>query len=179
MKKITHPIYKDYPEQPYISPERDLEQWAKYPDKFHYGIIHKRDMIRTSVGLLPGDVIMLWRIGFHNFTNESTIPAYFEYRYGVNSDESIALLTKKKYIYLCDATQTLPLLTATEIKRMLKANNLPTTGNKQTLLDRITANIPEHTLAKSFALRRYEITPAGEKILVKYADIIERHGPKM
>jgi len=179
MKKITHPIYKDYPEQPYISPERELEEWAKYPDKFHYGIIHKRDMVRTADGLLPGDIIMLWRIGFNNFTNETTIPAYFEYRYGINSDESIALLTKKKYIYLCNATETLPLLTVTDLRRILEAASLPTKGKKQELLNRITEHIPEPKLSKLFTLRRYQITEPGKKILTKYDDIIERHGPKM
>lgn len=179
MKKITHPIYKDYPEQPYISPERDLEAWTKNPEKFHYGIIHKRDMVRTEEGLLPGDIIMLWRIGFNNFTNESTIPQYFEYRYGVNSDESIALLTKLKYIFQANATDSLDLLTVLDLQRILATTTLSPKGKKKELLARITDNIPETQLAKLFPLRRYQITDSGKKILIKYDDIIKRHGPKM
>jgi hypothetical protein len=179
MKKIKHPIYKDYPEQPYISPERDLEAWAKSPDKFHYGIIHKRDMIRTREGLLPGDIVMLWRIGFNNFTNESTIPAYFEYRYGVNSKESIALLIKKKYVYLCDVIETLPLLTIPALRRLLEKNKLAMKGNKHELLERVVDEIPETKLSKLVKLRRYQITEAGKRILLKYDDIIARHGPKV
>jgi len=178
-KRITHPIYEDYPEQPYISPDRDLEEWTKYPDKFHYGVIAKQDMVRTEEGLLPGDIITLWRIGFHNFTTETTIPAYLEYRYGVNSDEAIDLLTEKKYIYMCNATDTLPILTAPDVKRILEGEGLPTTGNKEELLARVRENIPEEKLAKLFTVRRYEITDEGEKILKKYDDIIQRHGPKM
>ena len=32
MKKITHPVYADYPEQPYISPDRDLKLWEEQPE---------------------------------------------------------------------------------------------------------------------------------------------------
>ena len=30
-QKITHPLYKDYPNQPYISPDRDLNILKNFP----------------------------------------------------------------------------------------------------------------------------------------------------
>ena len=179
MEKITHPIYKDYPEQPYISPERDLIAWEKYPERFHYGIIHKRDMIRVEEGLLPGDIIMLWRIGFNTFTNESTIPQYFEYRYGVNSEASIALLLKLGFASVAGVIDSLDLLTTPQLKRILKDRGLAVSGKKGDLLQRVVTNIPQETLAKLFSIRRYQITDAGKAILKKYDAIIQRHGPKM
>lgn len=178
MKKITHEIYKDYQEQPYISPERDLEAWAKSPEKFHYGIIEKRQMKRLPEGVLPGDIIMLWRIHFDNFTNESTIPQYFEYRYGVNSDESIELLKKLGYIEVCSAKDSLDALTMPDLKSILKASKLEVKGKKSELLERIMLNISEEEVAKEFELRKYRILPEGSKVLEKYDDIIQRHGPK-
>ncbi|MFV0413396.1 MAG: hypothetical protein ACK5L3_09025, partial [Oscillospiraceae bacterium] len=50
---------------------------------------------------------------------------------------------------------------------------------KADLLARIAENIAEQTLAALFALRRYQITPAGQAVLQKYNAIVQRHGPKM
>ncbi|MFV0413838.1 MAG: hypothetical protein ACK5L3_11335 [Oscillospiraceae bacterium] len=98
MKKITHPVYKAYPEQPYISPERDLAAWAANPNSFPYGIVEKKQMQRLPEGVLPGDIVMLWRVHFGNFTTDSSIPQYFEYRYGVNSAVCLQTLLALGYI---------------------------------------------------------------------------------
>lgn len=179
MTIITHPLYQDYPEQPYISPERDLSAWVATPELFPYGIVPKSHMIRTIEGVLPGDIIMLWRIHFNNFTNHSTIPNYFEYRYGVNSTQSIQILQTLGYITVATATDSLPLLNMIVLKRLLEQHQLPTTGTKAVLLDRIIVHIPEASLSTLFSLRQYQITPAGTALLSTYDHIIQKHGPKM
>lgn len=130
MKKILHPVYRDYPEQPYISPERDLTAWEKTPEKFPYGVVGRKQMQRLPEGLLPGDVVMLWRIHFGNFTNESVIPQYFEYRYGVESGESIATLLRLGLARQCGAVETLPLVSMVLLKRILKENGLGVGGKR-------------------------------------------------
>ncbi len=179
MGKIIHSIYKEYPEQPYISPDRDLKAWVNTPENFPYGIVEKKQMQRLPEGILPGHVVMLWRIHFNNFTNQTLIPQYFEYRYGVDSDECIATLTKLGYIKICGARQSLDVLNMVVLKRILQASGLPTSGKKEELLKRILENIPEEQLASQVSLRKYEITPIGQAILDKYDDIIQKHGPKM
>ena len=179
MKKITHPLYKDYPEQPYISPERDLEDWASYPEKYPYSKIEKRQMVRLPEGVLPGDIIMLWRIGFGNFTTETHIPNYFEYRYGIESRESIQLLISLGFIYQGTSIDTLELMSAPVVKRILGNHKLKKTGNKNELLERVYDNIIEEELSKEYSERRLIITNSGKELLKKYDDIIQRHGPKM
>lgn len=120
MKKVTHPIYKNYPEQPYISPDRDMESWGKTPELFPYGIIEKKQMQRLPEGILPGHVIMLWRIHFNNFTNTTVIPQYFEYRYGVDSEECIQTLIKLGYTEICSAKDSLDSLNMNALKEILK-----------------------------------------------------------
>ena len=178
MKKITHPTYADYPEQPYISPERDLEKWEKYPEKFPYSKVERRQMVRLPEGVLPGDLVMLWRIHFDNFTNESTIPEYFEYRYGINSDESIALLKSLELIEDTDAYDSLDLITAPVLKRILKDEGLPAGGKKDELLARAREKISRGRLDELISLRRYRITEKGSELLEKYDEEIQRHGPK-
>lgn len=179
MEKTTHPIYKDYPEQPYISPDRDLEAWEKNPELFPYGIVEKKQMQRLPEGILPGHIIMLWRIHFNNFTNKTFIPQYFEYRYGVDSEECIQTLINRGYVEICSAKDSLNLLNMNALKDILEKSNLDTKGKKGILLSRITDNISEEELIKLFSLRKYKITSSGEEILKKYDNIIQKHGPKM
>lgn len=178
MSKIIHPVYKNYPEHPYISPMRDLKAWEETPEKFPYGIVEKKQMERLPEGLLPGDIVMLWRIHFNNFTNETIIPQYFEYRYGINSDQSLKDLMQKEYIVLSEVTEALFLLNVTALKRILKKHGLNDQGKKQELLDRIQANVSKTQLTQEITLRKYQMTPAGENVLNKYDDIIQKHGPK-
>lgn len=179
MERITHPLYRDYPEQPYISPERDLAAWQAEPEKFPYGVVAKKQMQRLPEGVLPGDVVMLWRIHFGTFTTESVIPQYFEYRYGVESNESLATLLRLGYARLCTAAESLPQLSLPVLKRILRANGLAIKGKKDDLLARLRENLPEEKLAAAFSLRQYAITEAGGKLLDKYDAIIQQHGPKM
>lgn len=178
MKKITHSIYNNYPEQPYISSERDLELWQSNPELFPYAIIERKQMIRLEEGLLPGDIIMLWRIHFNNFTNESSIPQYFEYKYGVDSTVSINTLIDLKYVDILNATDSLPLLNMDLLKRILINNNLKTSGKKNDLLVRITNNIKEDDLKQQFTLRQYVITSSGKELLSKYDSLVKKHGAK-
>ncbi len=178
MKNITSIIYKDYPNQPYISPTRDLSAWEANPEKFPYKIVEKSKMVKLKEGILPGDLIMLWRIGFDNFTNQSVIPSYFEYRYGVNSDESIKILLELKYAFLCNATDSLVELTSPQLKEILKPKKLKLTGKKNELITRIIENIKEDELKKMFTLRKFQITDLGREVLNSYPEIIKRHGTK-
>ncbi len=179
MDKITPPIYKDYPEIPYISPKRDLEAWSESPESFPYGIVPRKNMKRLEEEVLPGHIVMLWRIHFDNFTTESIIPEYFEYRYGVDSQEAIQTLIDKGYIKRCSAQESLDCLTIPRLKKLLLQANLPVQGKKNQLLERVNQNLAEAKLASLFTLRRYRITPKGEILLDKYSQIIMDHGPKM
>ena len=179
MKKVTHLRYKDYPEQPYISPERDLKAWENTPEKFPYAVVERKQMQRLEEGILPGHIVMLWRIHFGNFTNETFIPQYFEYRYGVDSEEVIKTLLEREYIAICGAKDSLPLLNMAVLKRILAKHKLETKGKKEELLRRAEESIQEKELSKEFTLRKYMITSAGAKVLEKYEDIIQKHGPKM
>lgn len=178
MKKVKSKVYQDYPEHPYISPQRDLDAWEKYPEKFPYSKVEVRQMQRLEEDLLPGDIIMLWRIGFDNFTNESMIPDYFEYRYGVESNESKQRLIDGEYMFVGSVMDSLELQNAPTLKRLLKEAGLPVSGKKADLLNRVIAEIDEKTLAEKISTRRYVITKAGRQLLEKYGDIILRHGPK-
>lgn len=171
-------LYKDYENQPYISNERNLEDWEDFPESFPYGKVERKQMVLLDEGLFPGDIIMLWRISFDNFTNESTIPNYFEYRYGVNSDDSIQRLIDKGYIYVGDVYETVNLINAVGIKRILKTHGLKLAGAKQEIVERLLEGVSKTDLEEAIVLRRYVATDDGRELLLKYDAIIQTHGPK-
>lgn len=85
-------------------------------------------MQRFPEGVLPRDIVMLWRIHFGSFTNETVIPQYFECRYGDNSEESIQTLIKLGYVVKANAKDSLDLLTVDYLKKILEDYSLPKTG---------------------------------------------------
>lgn len=178
MEKITHPVYRDYPEQPYISADRDLEAWVSTPERFPYGRVPRSNMVRNQDGLLPGHVVMLWLIDVSEITNETVAPQYFEYRYGVEAEEAKRLLVSKGFAVLCGALDTLPLLSADVVKRLLKQKNLPLSGRKGELVQRVLDHFTPDEVAAFTALRRYRITEAGKAVLDRHRDVIRRHGMK-
>lgn len=174
----TSKIYKDYPEMPYISDDRDVKAWEENPHDFYYGVIEKKNMVRLSEGILPGHIIMLWRVHFNTFSNETIYPQYFEYRYGVDGDEALDTLVKKGYIVLKDAKGSLDLLNIRQFKEILSKEKLPLSGKRQDLENRVLENVENDKLEKYFTIRKYEITKEGTKLLEKYDSIIQKHGPK-
>ncbi len=174
----TSKVYADYPEQPYIAPDRDLAAWEAAPDRFPYGIVAKNQMKRLPEGILPGHVIMLWRVHFNTYTTESPAPRYFEYRYGVDAAETLATLEAEGYIRLSSARESADLLSVPVLKRLLAAHGLPVGGKKADLLARYRDGVSDEAMAADFDIRRYVITPEGSAVLARYDDLIQKHGPK-
>ncbi len=171
-------LYADYDNQPFISDSRNLRDWEDFPEKYPYKKVERKQMVKVEEGLFPGDIVMLWRIGFDNFTNESTIPDYFEYRYGISAEESLNRLRDGGFIEDTTAMESLNLLNAACVKRILRSKGLPVGGKKQELLERVYTHFTESELEELFSLRKYLATPAGRHLIGKYDDIIQAHGPK-
>lgn len=80
--KIWNTYYKDFPEKPFISKDRELyTQWEEQMGLFP-SFIDKNMMFRYKDGLLPGHVYMLYWLGKYRF-GYRRIPVYFEYKYGI------------------------------------------------------------------------------------------------
>lgn len=174
----THKFYEDYPVQPYISEERDLEAWEAFPERFPYGKVSRFNMTPLEEGLLPGEIVLLWRIGFNNYSNQSHVVDYFEYRYGIDHKRSIAKLIDESYISVSSAMDTLDLISVSELKRILKTKKVPVSGKRLDIVSRVLENFSEEELANSYSLRKYILCDKGKKALAKHEDIIKKHGPK-
>ncbi|MGY0402249.1 hypothetical protein [Carnobacterium jeotgali] len=173
-------LYKDHTEVPYISPTRNLKEWLALVSIGSESLVSKRNMIRFEEDILPGHLILLWRIQFGTFTTDSFYPKYFEYDYGINADQALKEVLEKGYATQLSALDSLPHLNAAQLKAVLKQFGLKGYSklNKEGLMELAQAELSEDQISPYFTIRGYKITPAGAAILAKYPEVVNRHPKK-
>ena len=103
-------LYDDFEVKPYISPERDLATEDFKP-------VPRKNMELLADDLLAGDIILLWRIRFGSFANDTVYSKYFEYLYGINGPAHMQTLLEKGYAYEESAFDSLDHLSSSQKKR--------------------------------------------------------------
>lgn len=173
-------LYKDHTEVPYISPTRNLKEWLALVSIGSESLVSKRNMIRFEEDILPGHLILLWRIQFGTFTTDSFYPKYFEYDYGINADQALKEVLEKGFATQLSALDSLPHLNAAQLKAVLKQFGLKGYSklNKEGLMELAQAELSEDQISPYFTIRGYKITPAGAAILAKYPEVVNRHPKK-
>lgn len=166
-------MYEDYPVKPYISPERDLTTEFEKP-------VPRRNMEPLTDGLLAGDVILLWRIAFGTFTNETWFPKYFEYTYGIDAPKHLKDLIEKGYALIESAMDSLDHLPAGRKKAILKEKGVAGLSKmKAADVDQaIRENLTETELAAYFTVRGIALTDKGQLALDAHSAVIDRHPKK-
>ena len=173
-------LYKDHAEVPYISPKRNLKEWLNLVSIGSESLVPKRNMIRFEEDILPGHLILLWRIQFGTFTTNSGYPKYFEYDYGINADQALKEVLEKGYATQLSALDSLPYLNAAQLKAVLKQFGLKGYSklNKEGLMELTQEQLTEDQINPYFTIRGYKITLAGVEILAKYPESVDRHPKK-
>lgn len=143
--------------------------------------IPKRNQRILEGGLLPGDIILLWRINFGTFTNKSWFPKYFQFDYGIDGIQHMENLLKEGYAVTLTAMESLKHLNAGEKREILKAKNIKgLSGLKVSQLDTlIKANFTEEELKDFFDVRGYGLTEKGKKALSSNKEVVDYHPKKM
>lgn len=173
-------IYAKHDEMPYISPQRDLTEWLNQVELSSGKTVPQRNMIRLEEDLLPGHIIILWRVRFGTYDNTTVISKYFEYDYGIDAKADIELLIDRGLVDVMSAKESLVYLTAPQLKQWLKEKNVAGIAKmkKADLMDAIREAYTEDELAEKFTLRGYKLTAAGEKVLDNHDEVIDKHPKK-
>lgn len=99
--KVYKKYYSTYHEKPYISQDRELntnwiddtDNWFKMTGQALW--IQPSMMTRYPDGLLPGHIYMLYWLNKHR---NKRIPAYFEYKYGIDFCKEKEFLIRNGYL---------------------------------------------------------------------------------
>lgn len=173
-------LYANYAEMPYISPDRNLEEWLSRYEQGLVSPVPRANMVRTPEGLLPGHIILLWRISLGTFTSASWFPKYFEYTYGVDGSQALATLIEIGYVIKASAKASLDHVAAPVLKSLLK--NKGVTGlskmKKADLIAEVLAHYQSAELDDVIALRHYQLTPKGQIALSNNQAIVAKHPKK-
>lgn len=166
-------MYEDYENKPYISPERDVATEDFKP-------VPKRNMESLEDGLLAGDIILLWRIDFDTFTNESWFPKYFEYTYGIHASERLQMLLERGFAREESAFDSLDHLNSNMKRKILKENGVAGLSKMKAadLNQAINDHLTEAELATYFTVRGIALTERGKAALAANQAVIDRHPKK-
>lgn len=124
-------------------------------------------------GVLPGELILMnWLDGN---TIHDTPPKYFSYCYGINPIKSTEKLIKAGYLAESSPYEALPSLKVSELKEILRNNNLKLSGNKSDLVKRITENVSEDIVKGFITKKPLKITKMGKELMKKYHYIVDAH----
>lgn len=171
MKTIKE-VYQNHAEMPFIAPA--------YQEELLQKPIPKRNMERTREGLLPGHIIMLWRIHFGTYTTASSHHKYFYTSYGIDAQKELDWLITQGYVQKDSARESLCHLPASRLKEFLGKKGIKGLSKmKRADLDQaVLSHFSEEELSQLFAVRGYRLGAKGEEALEANTEIVNRHPQK-
>lgn len=99
--------------------------------------------------------------------NSYIVPGYFTYEYHLDFGQSVDAMFDSGLICYADFKTSLEGMTVKELKCILTESNLPVTGKKSTLVDRIVASCDPSEWEGRID-RRVMVTDAGRELVAKY-----------
>ncbi|MCK1248872.1 SAP domain-containing protein [Streptococcus uberis] len=136
----------------------------KHPEKDS-----KTESFNKNYSIKIGDIILLY---WQDTSNSKDFPSYFEYDYKINPGKHTDILIDMGYLELQKSERSLAKLKVTELKDILKYDNLPTSGKKEILIQRIMEifDTLESRIPSSLCL-----TMLGQELLNKNKGLILAH----
>lgn len=121
-------------------------------------------------GLKLGEIIMIsWMDGKSECPN---FPKYFHYEFDLDPEASLKKLLKLGFLSPLSYVEALPHLKVDKLKQILRDNKLSSTGNKSSLVSRISENLNEGIIEKYISKKIIGVTESGRRILEKNKHII-------
>lgn len=128
-----------------------------------------------SIELSPSEILLLEYLD--GVSVELKLPGYFMYEYSIDYEYSLERMIGAGYITFADVEYSLKKCSVQELKRLLKDNQLKTTGKKDELVSRICSHIPQKNLAM-YEKKYFALTSKGETLLLENSHIKYFHSMK-
>lgn len=129
----------------------------------------KKTAIPSGTGLYPAEVLLLEYCSYGTYPGpKNGYPGFWWFEYGIR-DVGAALksLGDRGYIAFASAKDSLNNFTMPQLKEMLSAKNLPTTGKKADLVCRVAEAFSEDELLASGVQAKYTLTELGQRELTE------------
>lgn len=135
----------------------------------------KKTCIPTKNGLYVAEILLLAMCNLYP-NPKNGYPGYWWFQYGIrNVNNALKSLEKRGFIRLASASESLPSMTVSQLKDILARSNLPTTGKKTDLLDRIRNTLDETDYADAVVDRKYLLTELGKQELNENEYVLYMH----
>jgi len=128
-------------------------------------------------GLYPHEILLLSYAPTY-YIEKNSFPKFWWYRYGVkNVDKGLKSLKKRGFLKVGSIDATIQNETAEDLKEILRAHHLETSGKKAELVQRLVDEMPRDKLDELFRDRTYELTDKGQAVLSaeEHIPYIHRH----
>lgn len=170
--KTLEDVYRNHLEMPYIHPKYETDLLEKP--------IAKKQMIRTKEGLLPGHIILLWRIQFGTYLTNTPHHKYFYTTYGIDAEAELELLIAEGYVKIDSAFDSLRHLGMPKLRQLLMEKGVKGLSkmNREALDREMALHYSEEELASCFDFRSYALLPKGEALLMTHSEIVAGHPQK-
>lgn len=143
--------------------------------------IPARNLVKFDNGLLPGDIILLWRISHGTFTNESHFHKYFSQDYGIDAPAHLAELISKGFVEMQNVFEAIedhvPVWRLKEILAERGEVGLSKL-NRNEILDLVEVVFDEKELEELITVRGYVLTKKGEEALQQGQSAVDKHPKK-
>ncbi|GEK89685.1 SAP domain-containing protein [Alkalibacterium putridalgicola] len=122
-------------------------------------------MKSNESGLYPHEILLLSYAPTY-YIEKNSFPKFWWYRYGVkNVDKSLKSLKKRGFLKVGSIEASIQNETAEDLKEILRAHHLETSGKKAELVQRLVDEMPRDKLDDLFRDRTYELTDKGQAVL--------------
>lgn len=129
---------------------------------------------KLEIGLSPGEILLIkW---LDNKVEPLSFPKYFTMQYGLNPARSLKHLAKIGYIQNGDRESALKAYKVAELKEKLEVKNLPVSGKKAELIQRLSDNLTDAEISSLPV--SYALTQSGRDALKSYDYIIQSHSDR-
>ncbi len=125
--------------------------------------------IKQALSNIQNDKLTIDEVEFLKYINNKKVDIKFsprwEFEYEIRPRIEVAKLLKLQYITYSSWKDNIQNSTMTELKEVLKLENLKVSGNKQELIERAVGNIDMSLLKKTFNKSKYVLTEKGKKVI--------------
>lgn len=179
LKKQKPVVSKQEPTKPSV-PEADKKYYQNdsyYTDvafagtPFEKKVItfeeRKKTAIPSGTGLYPAEVLLLEYCSYGTYPGpKNGYPGFWWFEYGIRDvGATLKSLEDRGYIVFATAKDSLNNFTMPQLKEMLSAKNLPTTGKKADLVARVSEMFSEAELLATGIQVKYMLTELGQREL--------------